>query len=68
MKSGVEPFHVPVRCGGLDPTTVPTALAARSTFSTMPVSSCSSATFLRTEPDCRGLVGFYSWSTKLGRP
>ena len=26
------------------------------------------ATFLRTEPDCRGLTGFYSWSTKLGRP
>ena len=25
-------------------------------------------TFLRTEPDCRGLAGFYSWSTKLGRP
>ena len=28
----------------------------------------SYATFLRTEPDCRGLAGFYSWSTKLGRP
>ena len=65
------------RAVGLQPTLRPASRANSPSightglghrFAQLASDVAAGATFLRTEPDCRGLAGFYSWSTKLGRP